>query len=170
MAEQLFADVEQWAEAVAKKTVDKVRDKVVEDLTKKAYECIDRFYADPVFYHETYKGSGKYFQSNEPRIYNRTHNLYNAIQRYSNTHRGRYEFGIVFDSTKMHDNYRGAREYVMWNTLILGYHGLEYDHAPQTLPSVFDEVQEYNDTVLAAKIPAIMDQAISEAIEEIGVI
>ena len=168
MAEQLFADVEQWAEAVARKTVDKVRDKVVEDLTKKAYECIDKFYAAPVFYHETKDGKGYY--NNEPRRYDRTHNLYNAIQRYSNTHRGRYEFGIVFDSNKMNDNYRGEREHVMWNTLMLGYHGLEYDDAPQTLPSVFDEVQAYNDTELAAKIPVIMEQAIDEAIKEIGVI
>ena len=170
MADKMFADVEQWAKAVAKKTVDKVRNKVIDDITKKAKESINRFYDDKVFLHETYKGSGEYYKSNEPRSYVRTHNLYNAIQRYSNTHHGYYEFGIKFNPDAMFDNYRGTNREVMWQTLGMGYHGLEYDGVDQTLPSVIDEVQTYCATELPDKAKTYMDQALDEAIKEIGVI
>lgn len=170
MADKMFADVEQWAEAVAKKTVDKVRDKVVEDVTQKAKECIDKFYEAKVFNHEIPKGSNNWVKLSEPKEYCRTHNLYNAIQRYSNVHRGYYEFGIKFNPDAMHENYRGTNRAVMWQTLGMGYHGLEYDYAPQTTPSVIDEVQTYCATELLDKAQGYMDQALDEAIKEIGVI
>lgn len=170
MADKLFADVEQWAEAVAKKTVDKVRDKVIDDVTKKANECINRFYSDPVFSYEKPKGSDRWFKTNEPKEYVRTHNLYNAIQRYSNVHGGYYEFGIKFNPDAMFDNYRGGKRAVMWQALGMGYHGLQVDVAPQTEPSVIDEVQTYCETELLDKTQEYINQALDEAIKEIGVI
>lgn len=160
----MFADINSWAEAVALLSVNKVKEKVINDLTTKANECIDKFYADPVF---NYNGSA----TNKPQYYVRTHNLYNAVHRYTNTHRGEYEFGIIFDSDRMHDNYYEDEASVMFQTLGKGAHGLaSLSSTPKSSPSVFEELERYNKTELENKMDAYIDQAINEAIDEIGVI